>query len=413
MACSGLANGTINQHSMNKILKRHCPVCGATEATLISHQSFLLPENHPLPSSSDVVVCDVCNFAFADTPATQKVYDYYYAEFSKYEDDATSTGGGGTPSDRKRLEKTAALLAPFVAKDTPILDMGCANGGLLKAFQQLGFEDLTGIDPSPACAAATAKLGCVGVTGSLFDPPVPSSHYGLVILCHVLEHIRDLEQASKALTNLVRPGGLLYIEVPDASRYEGYSSAPFQDFNVEHINHFSHAALANLFRLKGFVPVCEGTGDLDFDAGWTYPAMWNLFRLDPAAVAPTGWIKDKTLRDSLISYTAASEKLLADVEEKIQSLVDSQAPIIVWGVGQLTLKLLAQSSLGLCNIIAFTDGSPGHYGKTIKGLKVLPPAELGNLPAFPILIGSLLHQDAITARIVNDLNLANPIITLE
>jgi len=398
---------------MKKTLLRPCPVCGATEATLISQQNFLLPENHPLPSSSDVVVCEVCTFAFADTPATQEVYDYYYSDFSKYEDDATSTGGGGTPSDWKRLEKTAALLAPYISKDTPVLDMGCANGGLLKSFQQMGYEDLTGVDPSPACAAATARIGCKGITGSLFAPPVPAGHYGLVILCHVLEHIRDIEQASKVLTNLIRPGGLLYIEVPDASRYEGYSAAPFQDFNVEHINHFSHAALINLFRLKGFVPVSQGTGDLEFDAGWTYPAMWNLFRLDPKAVPPKEWIKDSKLGESLVSYTAASEKLLSQVEEKIQKLAESQTPVIVWGVGQLTLKLLAQSSLGKCNIVAFTDGSPGHYGKKIKGLTVLPPAELASLPPHSILIGSLLHHQAIAERIVNDLKLENPIITLE
>ena len=398
---------------MNIILHRQCPVCGATEARLISSQHFLLPEKHPLPSSFDVVVCDVCTFAFADTPASQETYDYYYTDFSKYEDDATSTGGGGTPSDWKRLEKTASLLASYISKNTPILDMGCANVGLLKAFQQLGFEDLTGVDPSPACAASTARLGCRGVAGSLFAPPVPTGHYGLVILCHVLEHICNIEKASSVLTNLVKPGGLLYVEVPDASRYEGYSSAPFQDFNVEHINHFSHAALVNLFRLKGFVPVSEGTGDLEFDAGWTYPAMWNLFRLDPDAPVPEDWVRDPKLGEALESYTVASEKLLSGVESRIKDLAENQTPIIVWGVGQLTLKLLAQSSLGRCNIVAFTDGSPGQHGKTIKGLKVLSPADLADLPAHPILIGSLLHHEAIAARIRDDLKLSNPVITLE
>ena len=370
----------------------------------------MLPEKHPLPSSFDVVVCDVCTFAFADTAASQETYDYYYTDFSKYEDDATSTGGGGTPSDWRRLEETAGLLATYAAKDTPVLDMGCANGGLLKAFQELGFSDLTGVDPSPACAAATARLGCKGVAGSLFAPPVPSGHFGLVILCHVLEHIRDLDEASKVLTDLVRPGGLLYIEVPDASRYEGYSGSPFQDFNVEHINHFSHAALENLFKQKGFVPVAEGIRDIGTDAGWTYPSIWNLFRLEPGSV-PGPWIEDPSLGESLVSYTKASEALLLNIDSKLQELAENQTPIIVWGVGQLTLKLLAQSALGHCNIVAFTDGSPGHHGKSIRGVKVLPPAALADLP-HPILIGTLLHHDAISIRISNELCLPNPIITL-
>lgn len=395
---------------MNKTLHRQCPVCGATEARLISSQHFLLPEKHPLPSSYDVVVCDVCTFAFADTPAPQETYDFYYTDFSKYEDDATSTGGGGTPSDWKRLEDTAELLASYVARDTSILDMGCANGGLLKAFQELGFGDLTGVDPSPACAAATARLGCKGVAGSLFAPPVPSGHYGLVILCHVLEHIRDLDQASQVLTDLVRPGGLLYIEVPDASRYEGYSSSPFQDFNVEHINHFSHAALENLFRQKGFVPVTEGVRDIGTDAGWTYPAIWNLFRLELGS-EPSPWLQDPGLGEALVSYAHASETLLAEIDAKLLELAESQTPIIVWGVGQLTLKLLAQSLLSRCNIVAFTDGNPGHHGKIINRIKVIAPSELCDVP-HPILIGTLLHHKEIGARIRNVLHLSNPIVTL-
>jgi SAM-dependent methyltransferase len=396
--------------TMTKRLHRHCPVCGATAARILSCQHFLLPEKHPLPNSFDVVICEVCNFAFADTPASQETYDRYYTDFSKYEDDATSTGGGGNPSDWKRLEDTAGLLAAYAAKDTPVLDMGCANGGLLKAFQELGFEDLTGVDPSPVCAAATAKSGCKGVAGSLFAPPVPMGHFGLVILSHVLEHIRDLGQAAKLLTHLVRPGGLLYIEVPDASRYEGYSRAPFQDFNVEHINHFSHAALENLFRQKGFVPVAEGIRDIGTEAGWTYPAIWNLFRLE-SGNRSTEWIQDQGLGEALVSYTKASEALLAGIDFKLLGLVESQTPLIVWGVGQLTLKLLAQSLLGRCNIVAFTDGNPSHHGKTINGSKVIAPAELAGLP-HPILIGTLLHHEAISTRIRQGLDLPNPIITL-
>jgi hypothetical protein len=42
---------------------------------------------------------------------------------------------------------------------------------------------------------------------------------------------------------------------------------------------------------------------------------------------------------------------------------------------------------------------------------VLPPAELAGLP-YPILIGTLLHHEAISSRIRNDLKLFNPILTL-
>ena len=55
---------------------------------------FVLPQGHPLPKEYDVVYCENCSFAYADTPARQVDYDRYYADFSKYEDNQTGTGGG-------------------------------------------------------------------------------------------------------------------------------------------------------------------------------------------------------------------------------------------------------------------------------------------------------------------------------
>ena len=212
----------------SKTAARPCPVCGSKAVSVISEQRFELPEGHPLPVAWDVVSCPICDFSYADTAASQATYDYYYSEFSKYEHDATSTGGGATTTDRQRLEDTAALIAEVIGKDDSILDLGCANGGLLAAFKKLGFTALTGVDPSPVCAATTAKIGAEGLTGSLFDPPVDGRKFKAVILCHVLEHICDLQTAAEVLQGLVAADGYLYIEVPDASRYGGYSEAPAQ-----------------------------------------------------------------------------------------------------------------------------------------------------------------------------------------
>ena len=48
----------------------------------------------------------------------------------------------------------------------------------------------------------------------------------------------------ECLTPLLKTDGLLYVEVPDAVAYTEYLYAPFQDFNTEHINHFSRGLSA-------------------------------------------------------------------------------------------------------------------------------------------------------------------------
>ena len=99
-------------------------------------QRFELPEGHPLSSGYDVVACSTCGFVYADTSVTQVDYDRFYTEHSKYEDAKTGTGGVENPFDWKRQQETALQIAD-VLQDTSasILDVGCANGGMLLALK--------------------------------------------------------------------------------------------------------------------------------------------------------------------------------------------------------------------------------------------------------------------------------------
>ncbi len=119
----------------------------------------------------DVAVCAACGFVYADTDATQADYDRFYAEHSKYEDAKTGTGGVDNPLDWKRQQETARQIADVLGDaKLSVLDVGCANGGLLKALKDLGYENLCGIDPSPACVENTRRIGVEARRGSLFQP---------------------------------------------------------------------------------------------------------------------------------------------------------------------------------------------------------------------------------------------------
>ena len=156
-----------------KAAQRPCPVTGDREVMVLHHQRFLLAEGNPLPSGYDVVWSKRAGFAYADTSVDQAVYDRYYAQFSKYEDSTVSTGGGETPSDAGRLAQTAADIARVVGdRNASVLDIGCANGGLLVALRKLGFSSVAGIDPSPACVRTVrTRHGIPAEAGGLFELP--------------------------------------------------------------------------------------------------------------------------------------------------------------------------------------------------------------------------------------------------
>ena len=262
-------------------------------------------------------------------------------------------------------------------------------------LRKLGFKSLTGIDPSPVCVDTTAKLGVESQKASLFDAPLDGRKFNAVILCHVLEHIRNLQTAADKLKELVARDGYLYIEVPDASRYGGYSEAPFQDFNVEHINHFSHDSLNNLFLSKGFISVDQGVRDISSDAGWIYPSIWCLFKLCKEDVDFNDqWYKNYSLKASLDEYTAKSLVQIKKINRMLAPLVKSKKPVLVWGTGQLTLKLLAQSVMGNLNISGFIDSNPSYHGELLCDKAIFSPKILKTLP-HSVIISSLLHHSAI------------------
>jgi SAM-dependent methyltransferase len=403
-----------DQAPRTKILNRPCPVCGARSAEVLHRQRFVLAEGHLLPDSYDVVWCSRCGFAFADTPASEDVYDQYYADYSKYEDDRTSTGGGGTAADLRRLRETAALIADVLPdRNARILDVGCANGGLLGALKSLGYTRLTGMDPSPACAANVRRIhGIEGRTGSLRQIPEGMGTYDLVILSHVLEHVLELGRAVETLGSLLAPGGILYIEVPDASRYEGFLVAPFQDFNTEHINHFSPAALKTLFQSRGFSILSAGSSEIASDSGILYPAIHIFARKAAPATHEVVAAPDKSFRLGLLRYIELSSRVFDRIREHVSNEAGDRK-VIVWGTGQLTMKLLAAGVLDPAKIEAFIDGNPICQNKRILGILVHPPARAADYPGRPILIGTLLHRQAIEKVIREELHLDNPVIPLE
>ncbi len=397
---------------MNKTALRACPICDNREVERLHHQKFVLPEGNILPDAFDVVWCPVCGFAYADTPAQQEDYDRYYAAFSKYEDNETSTGGGGSEWDARRLRETAAAIAEIVPdRESRIIDIGCANGGLLGELKHLGYLNLLAVDPSPACVANARRLYDLdAAAGSIREMPDGIGQFDLVILSHVLEHVADLQATLRDLIPLLREGGRFYLEVPDASRYREFLLAPFQDFNTEHINHFSLSALRNLFARHGFKVESNGQKTIESSPDCPYPAAFSFLRQSAAADANTYEV-DQSFRENLLDYIEASREQLAEIEHKLAPISAEGKSLLVWGVGQLTMKLLAETSLGKMQIAAFIDSNPINHGKRLRGIEILAPREVADRVT-PILLATLLHQKDITATIREKLKLPNPIIAL-
>jgi SAM-dependent methyltransferase len=397
--------------AITKTLLRACPVCVGRNGEVLHTQHFAVMDDYPLPSVYDVVVCSACGMVFADTPATQADYDRYYATCSIYQDTNVSSGGGTADWDARRLVVSAELISRALpSKNARILDIGCANGGLLGALKAVGFPNVVGVDPSPVCVQNTRAKGMEAYRGELSRLPSEVGKCDLVILASVLEHVLDLKSAIGAMVAVGSPTGKIFLEVPDAAAYADYLYAPFQDFNTEHINHFSSASLDNLLSQFGFGPdlkekiVVRGGSDLGF------PSLEAFYDRDHAPVAGSGWKIDGDFRKQIERYIADSRSLMENLNRQLEGVLASSRDVILWGTGQLAMKLLCDTVLKDANVIACVDGNSVNFGKRLRGVPILAPEKVASSDV-PVVITTLLHAEPIRSRI-RGLGWRNPVITL-
>lgn len=374
---------------------RVCPICSSEEIKNLERINFTLFDGHPMNGGYELVQCNKCGFVYADTNVTQKQLDNYYAELSKYEDKAISTGGGYDQNDRDRLKATAEFLSRHIIDKTArIADLGCANGGLLKELKNLGFENLVGIDPSSVCVNVTQQeVGCEAYQYSLFDIPESIGKFDLVIVSHVLEHLLDIDQAMSVIDNLLIEGGCLYAECPNAAFYHLVIHAPLQEFNTEHINHFTEVSFRNLMSIHRFREIESGDKILIISSGQDYHAVYGVFRKD-YSIDKSSIEFDSSIGAAIQSYIAQSTEMLSEIQDEIK-LIPATMPIALFGVGQFSFKLLGSEALRVRHNIMLFDNSRINVGKTINSMRIHHGDELVSEYAkekFAIIISSLIHE---------------------
>jgi hypothetical protein len=113
----------------------------------------------------------------------------------------------------------------------------------------------------------------------------------------------------------------------------------------------------------------------------------------------------------LQEYIEQSIEADKHIQQSINKIVDGGGPIIVWGTGAHTLRLLASSRLGSADITAFVDSNPRYQDKKIGDIKIISPQELKKFSS-PILISSRVYQEEIESQIRVQLKMDNLIIKL-
>jgi 2-polyprenyl-3-methyl-5-hydroxy-6-metoxy-1,4-benzoquinol methylase len=172
-----------------------------------------------------VVRCTECGLGYLDPrPTPEESEQYYPAQYFDRNDPATLG----------RYEREAAYVP---AAGGRLLDIGTADGGFLRVMKERGFE-VEGIDGYAPVTAPDLK-----VHRALFpsDTGLAPASYDVITAWAVFEHLRDPAGAFRECARLLRPGGLLVIQVPNLRSVFGRMS--LQEDVPRHLYCFSPRTL--------------------------------------------------------------------------------------------------------------------------------------------------------------------------
>jgi SAM-dependent methyltransferase len=183
--------------------------------------------------------------------------------------DYADGGGQAVPDPDKmrwRLENARrrfALLEPWLAGIEVFVDIGCGSGEMLEAGSER-FAHCVGFDTNRPLIAHIRAAGRATAIEGHFDaallPPEAAGRPTLFAASHVLEHLEKPLVLVRQVVAAMRPGDLLYIEVPmhtgASFRKLGYG---WTLWNREHLMLFSPRALTYVADRSGLTTLAQGT----------------------------------------------------------------------------------------------------------------------------------------------------------
>lgn len=214
------------------------------------------------PYHRTVWCCDSCGHYLTDHELDlSRLYEADYV---------TSTYGGveglrrsfdrvmGLPPEgsdnAQRVEYLRGRIAQGSAPVADVLDVGCGTGVFPALMQRKGFRCF-GLDRDPRLIAHLQERGVPGVCADFLGADFPGG-FDMITFNKVLEHILDPLPYLKKATSLLRPGGAIYVELPDGVGAEAESKRSGrhrEEFDIDHFHVFSEASLRHLVEKAGLV----------------------------------------------------------------------------------------------------------------------------------------------------------------
>jgi 2-polyprenyl-3-methyl-5-hydroxy-6-metoxy-1,4-benzoquinol methylase len=237
------------------------------------------------------VACSRCGLLFTNPRPTAEWFESFYRlHYRNYYESVVTPDEEYLATDwvrgrqRRNVEWLRGIGLPSRGR---LLDVGSAEGTFLRLFQDAfpGWE-AEGVEPSADFAEfSRSHYELKRVTTARLEDldSWPAATMDLISINHVLEHLLDPDWFFGAAGRMLKPGGHLFIDVPDA---EGESHG-IGNLHIAHVYHFTMDTLGNFLEKHGFEAVSSRKGGET--PQWTFQVLarksegkgtWDAPRVD-------------------------------------------------------------------------------------------------------------------------------------
>ena len=221
-----------------------CNLCGSTEVSVLANHNR---SGKPLRT----LICVKCGLVWSD-PLPHNPRDFYENDYrinykASYSPKPKHIlrAGNVALSRHRKIER-------WLATPLAILDVGSGGGEFSYLLQTLGHH-VQGVEPNKGYAEYSIREYGLNVqVGFIQDAIIPQQSFDLITIWHVLEHTENPFTVLTKLHALLKPQGILVVEVPNI---EAICQSPKSTFHEAHIFHFNIATLTRLAEKAGFTEI--------------------------------------------------------------------------------------------------------------------------------------------------------------
>jgi SAM-dependent methyltransferase len=198
-----------------------CPLCGASA----DQQSVVVPRVYGDDTGRAVFACAVCDVRYLFPGlGPDEEQRLYAAEFESFMAKRSGPDAGWDGPERhiavneaqrrRRMKHLAGLIEPT----SRILEIGCGSGFMLYPLTAEGHECVA-IEPSGIFSEYVSSRGirCFRAINELLNRGTFAGSFDLVLHYYVMEHLADPAAFLKTQLSLLKPGGRIVFEVPNAN----------------------------------------------------------------------------------------------------------------------------------------------------------------------------------------------------